>query len=546
MSRRLQLVGGAAVAVLLACARGLAAADDPAAALARMPRPWQQPVNRFTAEEYDATLRYWAEKHADRLTLVERGRSGDGYPLWLLDLTAKSVPDADKSRVLITGLHCGPERTGATTIMHLVQWLLSDDAEARQTLQRQRVLAMPVMNPHGCFAVESNNNAAGLPVYDGRRGKMFDIPTLTLLEPEKTPELRAFFGVVDEFQPEVHADIHGVTLLFNGQLVSESVGSAGSNHALRPWNWRISEAMIDAAQQAGYPSDRFEADAQRMLWGPELEPHAAKLWMGRVFFYPGTYPYLKYHTLPILTENGWEEGGAARLKGLLRAGNQRAIGQPDPGYPVDRVKALGGHFLAAYGQTAAARRRSRIELWNRQSSLTLGLLYPQCDCRALMACAVTAAGRAAITPRDPRQPALTPAGLVEQLQSLPGVNVAALKAFVDAGPETRLYLEPPQAPSDQPIEQGLAIVLRLSYARPELLDVRLNGQRLEPSRSDGYETWLADGFTHLQFNVPPAKSRTADVLIASVAYKPEVQRTYGWRPPAEVLRRLEAAQEPSR
>lgn len=518
----------------------VSAQSDQAAALARMPKPWLEKPNRFTFEEYDATLRYWAEKHADIFTLTKRGESGDHYPLYLIDLTDKSVPDVDKQRILITGLHTGPERTGATTLLHLIEWLIGGDAEARDTLRKQRVLLMPVMNPHACFAVEGNGNAQGLPVYDGQRGKMWDIAEMKLREPEKTPELSAFVSVVDEFKPEVHADAHGVTHAFNGQLVSESVGSAGSNHALRPWDARVNEAMIAAAREAGYPSDRWEADAQRMLWGPELEPHAAKLWMGRVFFYPGTYPYMKYHTLPVLTENAWEEGGAARLKGLLRVGNAKSDFQPHTGYAVDRVKSLGGHYLAAYGRTASERRASRVELWNRQGSFTLGMLYPQCDFRVLLACAVTPAGRAALTSRDPKVPMPGTQNFIDGMKTLPAIDAGAIEAFVKAGPETKLYIEPAPSARGGGLEHGISIILRLSYAKPELLDLRLNGHLLRESAADGYQTWFADGFTNIQINVPPEKTRTADLFIVSCAYQPEVQRRYGWRPPQEVLMKLKA------
>ncbi len=525
----------------------VAAHSDHVEALSRMPRPWLEKPNTFTFEEYDATLRHWAEKRADVVSLSKRGESGDGFPLYLVDLTAKSIPDDDKQRILITGLHVGPERSGGTTILRLIEWLLGGDAEAREVLRKQRVLAMPVMNPHGMFAAEGNGNAAGLPVYDGRRGKMWDIAAMRLLEPEKTPELGAFVGVADEFQPEVHADVHGVTLSFNGQLVSESVGSAGSNHALRPWDSRVTEAMIAAGREAGYPSDRWEADAQRMLWGPELEPHAPKLWMGRVFFYPGSYPYMKYHTLPVLTENGWEEGGVARLKGLLRVGNTGSDFQPHPGYAVDRVKSLGGHYLAAYGRTAAERRASRVELWSRQGAITLAMLYPQCDCRALVACAVTPAGRSALVPRDPKTQALTAQGFIESMRALPEVDADAIETFVKAGPEVRLYADPTLQPAeDRGLEHGLAFLLRLSYAKPELLDLRLNGHLIKESAADGFQTWFADGFTNVQINVPPEKTRGADVFVVSCAYRPDVQRTYGWRPPAEVLSKIKAAQEGDR
>ncbi len=508
------------------------------AALEKMPKPWKMRANRFTFEEYDATLRFWQDKYPGLFALSERARSGDDYPVYLIDLTDQSVPDHDKQRVLITGLHAGPERTGTMTILHLIEWLLSDDEAARETLRNQRILLMPIMNPHGFFPTETHGNAAGLPVYDGRRGLMWDIKTMKLRAADKTPELNAFLEVVDEFQPEVHADIHGVSLHYNGQLVLESVGGAGSNHALRPWDPRVSDAMIDAGIAEGFPSDRWEADAQRMLWGPELNPHAGKLWMGRVFFYPGMYPYMKYHTLPVLTENGWEQGGVARLKGLLKLGNTTPPNMPHRGYAVDRMKTITGHYIAAYGNNAEERRRSRAELWERQENMSLGVLYSETDFRIMIACGITPTGQQAILAKDPLKVKIAKADLAENLKALPDFDAESIRKYMEAGPEQSLYVGSRSAAIEKGIDHGLAMTIRISYASPELLDVRLNGHSIPESTTDGYQTWLGDGYTHLRVNIPPEKTRDADLFILSCVYSSDKQRSYGWRPPTEVLEKL--------
>ena len=85
--------------------------------------------------------------------------------------------------------------------------------------------------------------------------------------------------------------------------------------------------------------------------------------------------------MTLAMEVGWEESGVARLKGLLKLGNEVWEGEPVAGYPVDRLHSFCGHFLVAYGATADQRRRSRAELWQRQGSFTQAMLYPQTDCR---------------------------------------------------------------------------------------------------------------------------------------------------------------------
>jgi hypothetical protein len=42
----------------------------------------------------------------------------------------------------------------------------------------------------------------------------------------------------------------------------------------------------------------------------------------------------------------------------------------------------------------------------------------------------------------------------------------------------------------------------------------------------------------LQINIPAEKARCSDLLVVTCAYKPDVQRQYGWRAPAEVQKKL--------
>ena len=100
------------------------------------------------------------------------------------------------------------------------------------------------------------------PTTVGRSHRSGDPKTLKLRYPEKAPEIAAYLSVVDEFQPEVEADMHGVDLRYNGQLVFQSAGAAGSNYSMRPWDWRFTEAMRREAEKEGYGSSRWEADTQ--------------------------------------------------------------------------------------------------------------------------------------------------------------------------------------------------------------------------------------------------------------------------------------------
>ena len=515
----------------LLMAVGASAEDDVAARLAQMPRPWTAKPNRFTLAEYEVTLRFWAEKHAGVFSFEKRGASVEGLPIYLLKITDRTVPDMDKQVALITATHSGAERTGATSVMRFAEWLLGESREAAETRRKQVVLLMPVVNPWGYETVESNANSQGIDPYSGQRGKAWNLDTLTLKEPAKAPEIAAVQSVFDEFKPDVQWDMHGVPLRWNGNQVVESCGTAYSNYSLRPWDWRITEAMIAEARKAGYGIDRGEADTQRLFFGPDMQPMADRLWLGRPFFYTAMYGYARYHTLPGTCEVGWEESGVARLRGLMRIGNRVWDGERTAGYPVNVMKSLVGQWLVAGGRNASERRRNRIELWQRQGGFTMGVLYPQTDCRVGLAVALTAKG-ASLMDADPKK-------FVAKLETLPDCNASAIRAFLEVGPETKIYYEPPdRAPEDRPLDAAFAFRLRIPYRNPKLLDLRLNGRVLQPGATDGYQRWYGDGFTQVQVNIPPEKTRGADLFVVTCAYKPDVQRSYGWRPPAEVTKRL--------
>jgi len=537
---------------LLLIASSLAGQEaDLADVLKAMPRPWQREVHRITPDEYAETVRYWAEQHPEVLTVEELGKGGENLPIFLLRVSDPKVPDADKQVCLVTALHGGPERTGTTTILHLAEWLLGDSPKAAEIRRRQVVLLMPIVNPYAFFVTDRFGNVAGIDPYTGGGPQNWDMTALTFKETDKAPEIAAFLAVVDRYRPEAHIDLHGTGLQeyapeqlgdrcrYQGQTMFEITGSAYSNYALRPWDWRITEAMIEAGLQAGYPSDRFEADAQRLFWGPAVQAQADRFWLGRPNFYTAQYAYAKYHTLLSTLEIGWEESGLARVRGLLEMGNRPWQDEPGRGYPVDRLKSFVGHFITAWGGNAAERRDSRVELWNAQAGFAQAILYPQTDGRDTYIVALDSE-TAGVLDRDPNV-------FLDRIREVPGIDTEVIETFVHAGPEVQLAVAPGAAGTDRVrLKHGVGLRLRLPYRNPKLLDIRLNGQRLQASPSDGYQSWFANGYTQVQIHIPPEKTAQMSLFIVTCAYAPDVQRQYGWQPPAEVVRRLERNSDASR
>ena len=523
---------------------GSALGAPPAASAAKpseVAGPTPPLVRHVSLKEYEATMRYWAQRYSRWADVEVRGRSRENLPIYLVKITDKSVPDNDKQVCLITALHSGNERSGGNTVLHLAEWLLGDSSEAAEIRRKQVVLLMPICNPYGFFVKEAAGNSQQIDPYSAARGKLWDMTTLKFTQPEKCPEIMALVSVIDEYRPEVHLDSHGTSERYAGQTMFEITGSAYSNYTLRPWDWRVTETMIAAGREAGFGSDRFEADAQRIFWGPDMDPHNERLWPGRPLFYTAHYGYMKCHTMIMAMEVGWEQSGVERIRGLLRIGNRIWEGDRVAGYPVNRLKGYVGHFIEAWGTDAAQRRRSRVELWQNQGGFLPAILYPQTDGRDSFVVALTPAARKLLV-SDKKK-------FLANLQSLPGFDTAAIEAFVRAGPEWRLAVDednPTRLIAPEPLQHGIVLRLRLPYLKPEQLDLRLNGHRLGEGDTDGYRRWTADGWTQIQIHVPPEKVRKTDLLVATCAYRPDVARTNGWQPPRQVLDRLEKAGETDR
>ena len=476
-------------------------------------------------ENVESLLRTWAKKHPQRMTLEAVARSAQGRTVYAVQLTDPKAADSGKEHALITALHSGLERSATTTVLHIIEWLLSGDPRAEEILRRQRVVCMPVPDPDRYQAGQVS------PVYGAW---MLEGPR----NPEKSPEALAVKQVMDRYQPEVHADIHGVDLSFERYIMFESSGSSYSNTALRPYHRDIIRQMDEAALAEGYPSDTAESDAERLFWGPDLDPMSEKVWPGRPRVYAAIYCYHHYHTLVSASEVAWERSGLLRHRRLLEIGNQTWPGEYYAGYPTRIVVSNTHAMLAAYGQNAAERRRSRVELWNKLDQLTFGILDPVVEGKATCVCATSSAAARKWLAAPSLQAVLA------ALRNHPGMNAEMLDRFAadwPAGqnaPQPFLALQGPAAgsrPADQslqaPIRHGLCLRLRLPFGKARLLDLRLNGHPVPPSETDGFLSWTARGCTFLQVNLPPERLQRDDLFLVTCDYDPgeKRERWDSWR-----------------
>ena len=200
-----------------------------------------------------------------------RGQSREDRPVYAIRLTDPNTSDKHKENVFISALHSGGERTGTATVFYLMEWMLSGDPLAAEILRTQNIICMPVPNPD-----------------DYLRGDLGYVYSEWNLkgpkDPEHMPEGMAVKEVMDELQPDVHADIHGLTMNFTKYIMLENSGSSYSNLGLRCYHHEIIRQMDAAALAEGYPSDRQESDSERIYWGPELEEMSARSGSGVLVF----------------------------------------------------------------------------------------------------------------------------------------------------------------------------------------------------------------------------------------------------------------------
>lgn len=476
-------------------------------------------------EKLQARLEQWQGDFKSLCEVEILGKSAQGRPLYAARLTDSSAPDEDKEHVLLTALHSGIERSGTTSLFSMMRWLLlSGDPVAHEILRRQIVIVMPVPNPDG-YVLGSSSNTADLWAY---QSWTLDGP----MNPEKNPEGVAVQTIMDRFQPEVHADLHGVDLAFPGNIMIEESGRAYSNVALRPFYHAVVTQMNAAAAAEGYPSDKMEEDSEQLLWGPALDSIAEKTWGGRARPYAATYCYSRYHTMILASEIAWERSGVLRHRRLLQIGNETWPGEYYPGYPTRVVRPSPEHMVTAYGRTAAERRASRVEIWTKLRQITAGVNDPGVEGMAVFVCATSP------TAANQWLSDATLVGFAHNIRKHPQVNAEAIRQFVERYPhpdypgqwgrEAQLALisklPPPESAEAPAIEHGLALRLRIPYAKSRITDLRLNGYPIPRSETNGYVDWVARAWHYIQVNIPPEKSKSERFFIVTCGYDPGEHR----------------------
>ena len=300
-----------------------------------------------TSAEIEKHLKAVAGKHPDLVALEKVTDSGEGRGIYAATVTDPSQADEDTQHALIIAGQHGNEERSRLIALRLIDWLVTDDGA--ETRAKQIVAVIPNVSPD---ATELDTKTRP----DQLRPNMDHGP-----EGATTPEGQAVEIIAERMQPEVFVDMH-------------SKGGSGCNFDMvlypctRPYTeddnilHQIAAEMVSAGETSGIP--HITHSLTWPGWGG-MDPNEPSTTL---------YAYRRFKSIVLLTESTEHNriaypvemsaaAGLERMKTLLSWGNRRHPKLRYPGYPCQL--ALGLFYLGqvAVGTTAAARRASRVGIW---------------------------------------------------------------------------------------------------------------------------------------------------------------------------------------
>jgi hypothetical protein len=279
-----------------------------------------------------------------RMQLRVLGESIEGREIPCLVCTDPDVADEQKQRVYVVAGQQGTKESGRAIALALLEFLISEDPDARGIMQHQVIALVPCANPDGAQQ-DILRNAKNADIAHSYR----------IDQPSTTPEgwLLERFGLA--FAPEVFVDLHG-----RGQ------GSM-KEYAWLSGVWGFSSdayfmtimcaEMNRAAEEAGFPQYELRPPADLVQSAASEDSLGAKL-AAEVKSLPFNIEAIEQY----YREPQWRASGMARLRRLLRYGQEDAFGLGRPGYPCMLISGARMWGLIAHGTTVAARRQNRVEM----------------------------------------------------------------------------------------------------------------------------------------------------------------------------------------
>ncbi|MCG2659213.1 MAG: hypothetical protein L6437_03075, partial [Kiritimatiellae bacterium] len=436
-------------------------------------------------------LRQLARKHPDRIKVETIGKSAGGNPIELAMVTDRSVPDSDKQIALFFAGEHGNEHSSVVSLLKTLQWLTTP--ESASIRRRQKVLIIPCVNPDG-YDTMHMDNMNGVNLY----------LDYSLTQPPSQPESRAVWKTLERFRPEVVGSCHGHWRMVRTAAFENCQGSYGSSRYDRTHSRLFAEEVNKACDRAGYPQDRMEEDAERVLVAPAgFENHAPRSGEGIT---AGVYAYHRFHSMLFSMEIMHDQSGVIKLRKILELGNRPWRYERQAGYPVRVISSSDPFIVAAYGTSAEQRRKSRMELWQSNDTI-MRFMLPHIEDTGFIGIGVT------VLKKDWDFRCTYVSEVLDYFASDPNIQADALRRVLGKRLKSwwSIFSE---RPSKNPvwlneIKHGLGIRLRL-LPGSKVKRVLINGRPAPLSRNEGYELWTPrHHFQLLQINIPPGRSIAA-------------------------------------
>jgi len=97
-------------------------------------------------------------KTSEFVQIENIAKTREGRKITLVNITDTRVPDDDKTNILIMALQHAGEDAGAYMAEGLINFLISDDDEAKKARERFNYMIVPMMNPDGIYNGTSRYN----------------------------------------------------------------------------------------------------------------------------------------------------------------------------------------------------------------------------------------------------------------------------------------------------------------------------------------------------------------------------------------------------
>lgn len=280
------------------------------------------------------------------------GQSAQGREIPLATVTDPAVAEEEKEVcILLAGEH-GDEKTGTTTMLDALEWLVGADAQARTIRRSQVVHILPCVNVDG-YVINQGFTLQDVDLYVG-----FSVDG----EPA-SPEAKAVWALVESTVPDAFVNLHG------GRF--EDTMRSFTNNTVAAFHPEIAEEMDLAADAAGWPQPRNTEFEQFPNIADPLSRIARPGRPAVPFSSNIAAAAKKFHTLSVLMHTDGEAECVARIRRLLEIGSSKWPTEHYRGYPNRILGAQANGLLAACGRTAAERRRSRAELSRNIEGLSL-------------------------------------------------------------------------------------------------------------------------------------------------------------------------------